>query len=411
MPRQVLSEASIEYLRTLLSTDFEPFHHRRILSVSTYSSSADSEATIELPEYLDSHETLLYCDLSPEVATIIWSAYQRQVEDFGEDQIDLLETICTFIESRPVDAFAENEGWENVLQELGANGDMSKRILDPYWVDVRLLQSAKEWVVFIVRERLVFLESLNSLFKSCADRARQTGPAQSETSVSSSRTVRTSSTSTMQSLPPVGTFKAASSPHTTSGATTQGNPAEESRTFFKGGTMARLRVGEGPGGRIERLRSMPPGDFSGEIGGLYFTKHRQVAWEYAQRVAHFVDGRATIPVAVLSIEIPNDLLSATYQLVGPEWRTFVYLNRRGELEKIAAEFSHVHDFDWLEGPVCGQETAVVERMESAEELQVMKLGLGSAHQFWTGKQPMYQKLQQRSQSSVVLEQVHPTRKR
>lgn len=81
MTRRVISVESFEYLKEKHSQNFQiASDQRTILSVSTYSSSSDSDATIAVTEILYSLETLLYCDLSPQAADNIWADYEANIE-------------------------------------------------------------------------------------------------------------------------------------------------------------------------------------------------------------------------------------------------------------------------------------------------------------------------------------------
>lgn len=181
---------------------------------------------------------------------------------------------------------------------------------------MRLRHSAKEWVLFIVGERFDFLSSLDSILRSHA--RESTKPASRPPPA-----IPPDSSKAPQAMPPSGLFKGPSASNISASSSTPPAQDDNSRTFSKGCLPSRLQRAQGAGAELTSLLSSPPGDFSFNIGGSYFTKQRQVAWQYSQMAAHFVDGRQTIPVAILSIKIPNDLLSSAYQLVGDEWRRFV----------------------------------------------------------------------------------------
>lgn len=141
-------------------------------------------------------------------------------------------------------------------------------------------------------------------------------------------------------------------------------------------------------------------------GGLCLSKHRQVAWESAQIAAHFVDGRHQLPVGILSISIPVDLLTNAYTVVGDEWRSYVWTNRRVELNDLKT-FIHLEEYDWLQGPICSQATGVVERLTSKEDIIPMKFENTTGHQIWTGKPRMLIALQERAQPTIKVEEIRP----
>lgn len=194
-------------------------------------------------------------------------------------------------------------------------------------------------------------------------------------SVSDNQTASSaSSTSKPLKLPSSGTFVAPSNTKVATSTQETVTPAENRQVFYKSGFMHRLRSAEGPDKEMyPSLLSTPPGDFRGETGGLYLWKHRQVAWEYAQMAAHFGDGRRQLPVGILSISIPVDLLTNAYTIVGDEWRSYVWTNRLVKLKDLE-QFSHLEEYDWLQGPICAQATEVVQRLTSKEEIIFMKFG-------------------------------------
>jgi hypothetical protein len=401
MPRELLSKESLDYL-----SKAHLVHGRRVLSVSSYSSdSTSSQATIDLPDHLYSYDTLIFCDFNSTVASHIIKGYESAVAAFGEDSVDFREIIKNVIECSRADVCFEDNDWETALFELGANPHLINRILDPFWKDVRLCRTAKEWLWFVVDSRLAFLESLNSSIRAHGQKSQ---PRQAKTSVSASHGASSSSsTSKSLKLPPSGFFAAPSQLKVATSTQETDTPAENSQVFYKGDLMHRLRSSEGPNKKIfPSLTSTPPGDFHALVGGLYLSKHRQVAWEYAQMAAHFVDGRHQLPVGILSISIPVDLLANAYTVVGDEWRSYVWSNRRVELDHLEP-FIHLEEYHWLQGPVCSQATGVVERLSSKEEITPMKFENTTADQIWTGKPRMLIALQERAQPTIRVEEIHP----
>lgn len=89
MPKKLLSKESVDYL-----TKAHLVHDRRLLPVSSYSNgSTSSETTIDLPDYLYSYDSLIFCDFNPTMASFIVKGYESAVEGFGEDAIDFRDTI------------------------------------------------------------------------------------------------------------------------------------------------------------------------------------------------------------------------------------------------------------------------------------------------------------------------------
>lgn len=150
---------------------------RRVLSVSSYSTdSTSSDSSIVIPEELYSLETLLFCNLNPTMASYIFNVYQSAVQTSGEDCVDFGRMMRTAIHTTKADAFVEDDEWEKALSKLGGNQHLINRVMDPFWKDVRLSRSAKEWILFIVSSRLDFLELLDAGIR---ERARNEAAKQS----------------------------------------------------------------------------------------------------------------------------------------------------------------------------------------------------------------------------------------
>lgn len=124
MLRKCFSKESLNYL-----SEAHLVHGRRVLSVFLYSSgSTSSQSTIDLPQYLYSYDTLIFCDLNLTVASFIFKGYESAVEGSSE----------SFVDFREADAYFEDNDWETALFELGANSHLINRMLDFFWKDVRL---------------------------------------------------------------------------------------------------------------------------------------------------------------------------------------------------------------------------------------------------------------------------------
>lgn len=408
MPRTLLSDECVEYLSATKPQMYQVVDGRRLLSVSSYSICAiDSQDTIELPEYLYSYETLIFCDMNSRMADVIYKAYSNNVDAYGEDHVDFAETIKDFIQRDPsVNASSEGDDWKEILETLGGNAHLIDRVLDPYWKDVRLSRSAQEWIWFIVSSRLSFLLSLNDIIKSYArQKLEKRAPLSSQKSQQSSSA---SSSKSSQKVPPSSTFVAVSGKSAAESLQPSSVSDVNRRTFYKGGLLHRLKAAAGLGKTIvPSLLSTPPGDFHISTGGLYFSKHWQAAWSYAQMAARFVDGRQQLPVGILSVDIPAELLTNVYTIVGHESRALIWANRGGRFFESQERFAYLDEYDWIQGPVCTQGTDVVTRMESPEEIQLLKFGSETAHQIWTGKGAIWARLQKEAQPSIRVEEIHP----
>lgn len=398
MPFPLLSDESMGYLT---ANNF--IQDRRILSVASYSSGSNSsESSIQVPDQLHSYETLIFCDFNPFTASNLFNAYQRAVSEFGEDRVDFEWYMETAISAAKADAYLEEDDWVTALQQLGGNQHLINRLMDPHWKETRLLETAKSWMWFIISSRYEWLQLLDANIK---ERARKASAKAKQGKLVLSHAhpdppePSSSSPSKLSMVPSKG--KAAISTEKTA------KPVEPYQTFYKGGLLERLQTAEGPGKSIlPRLLSSSLGDFDAQIGGLYLSKHRQVAWEYARMSASIIDGRNVLETGILSINIPISLLANSYSVAGNEWRAFVFANRRQDFQTLV-RMDYMTEYDWLQGPVCEQATEAVRRMSSSEGLTLMKFGGETAHQIWTGKTRMLLAVQERAQPSITVEKIFP----
>ncbi|MCJ1462976.1 hypothetical protein MMC07_001580 [Pseudocyphellaria aurata] len=336
-------------------------------------------------------------------ASLIFKGYESAVMGFGEDFVDFRKMIKNVIECSKADACLEGDDWENALFELGASSQLVNRILDPHWKAVRLCRTAKEWIWFVVSSRLEYLELLDSSTRAHQQRGQPMQVEGSDLFSDAAEEAPSASSSQLVEHPQSRATSATSTQNPTAAG-------ENSQVFYKGGLLHRLRAAEGPNNNMfPSLTSTPPVDFHPTDGGFYLTKYQQTAWEYARMTAHFVDGqRQQVPVGILSIRIPVDLLTNSYTFVGDEWRSYVWANRRGDVRSFRM-FTHLQDYDWLQGPICAQATMVVQRLTSPAELQSMRSGNTTSHQIWTRNMDMLFALEEKAQPTIRVEEIHPGR--
>jgi hypothetical protein len=154
--------------------------------------------------------------------------------------------------------------------------------------------------------------------------------------------------------------------------------------------VSQLELLYGPDGKltIERLISTPPGDFDTPgRAGLYFTKQEQLAYEYAEWAKQVVDGNV-VPVGILCVAIPNNLLHSIVEVVGDNWRRYVWHCRHQLLPP--QDLEHLATFQWITGPFCRQSNNRVSRLSNNSELTIWKLERGeAASQHFTSSAQMF----------------------
>jgi len=162
--------------------------------------------------------------------------------------------------------------------------------------------------------------------------------------------------------------------------------------FYKGGALERLELSKPIYSKLDirQLGSNPPGDFSNEKRGVYFTTDYQVAWQYANLAARIVDGEV-IPVGIFTVAIPLTMLDNNYHLFGDEWRHFVWANRR--TLNCPSDLEGVYEYEWIQGGLTHQANATVQTLTDVSELQPWKLDGGeAASQWYTQKRDVYERL-------------------
>lgn len=153
--------------------------------------------------------------------------------------------------------------------------------------------------------------------------------------------------------------------------------------FYKGGALGRLESVFRADGSLDfvALGSTPPTEFSYYIKGLYLTKQAEVAWKYAQWAAQVVDGKV-VPIGILQVAIPIPLLASTYELVGSDWRAYVWACRYQERAP-PKNMDFISNYKWIVGPLCKQGQHQIKKMKDASELVMWRLDSGQpAHQVY-----------------------------
>lgn len=141
MSTKVLSESALEKLVALGS----PIRYEngwRSISCASYmcGSSNDSGATIELPDELDSVETLQFLGFTITAASTIWQRFVNAEEDYPARE--LLKFARTYVRAGN-NAYDEGDDWSAALDSMGATEKLRGRILTPGHEDVRLSRTAR----------------------------------------------------------------------------------------------------------------------------------------------------------------------------------------------------------------------------------------------------------------------------
>ena len=378
----------------------------RTVSTSSYmsesSSSSDSASVVLLPDRLDSVETVEFLEFENERARKLfdhWTDYESQYPGHA----DLLDVIKHHVRHFPLPVSehdTDDAAWILGLDTLGCTEVFRSRLLDPAVKKMRLARTIRECVLEMIDIRYDFLTSIDLTIKTPAKGVKRqssrfilnkfvTNPVKNR-SASQSEDLAASS----QGGPSVAT---ASEPAPIA--------VEGCQMFYKGGNLERLNRLQLLDGRLDfiQIASTPPGDFSGRTTGLYFTKHPEVAYQYAVWAAA-LGGSSPIRVGILRVAIPNTLLASMYSLYGDDWRAFVWECRHQRLPP--PELRITETYQWLIGPITHQSNARVAKMQDMSELEIWKLhGNETAQQIFTSSNSMIELLAEHCVGNVWIEQL------
>ena len=397
--RPVLSKASIEFLNSIDDPAKLQSGKRQVSNTSYMTEESWSSAeTVQLPEFLESAETLEFLEFAPDKAVSLFQNYTDANAEFGPQPASLKDAALLAIQWHPQNATGLDDDWETCLREMGISRSLIRRLMDPYWTDWRLRASAKEWVSYVIEERYLFLQTIDTVIGHSQKTHQHTkklsgfsGPSLPSATLGN---VNVAGPSKDQPKSVVATCV----PHLP-------HQMEDHLILYKGGSRPRLRrIFQADGSlKFNALDSSPPGDFSGEIGGLYFAKQHQVAWRFAQWAHRLVDGNV-VPIAILRVAFPNDVFASSCDVVGDQWKRFVWANRRKDPPSEDAQ--HLDSFDWIIGPICPTSNDVVEDLSDVSQLKVLRMvNQDAATQYWTKNQRSLN-LNERCVGKVWIEEVN-----
>jgi hypothetical protein len=351
---RVFSEEALVILRSR-GDNPQLVNNRRAVSNTSYISadSLDSQATVEIPDILESVETLQFLEFNLSTANFIFRNF-TDIKFTDPGRAHILHSAKDHIRSTSGDALDHDSDaeWISVMQRIGLSSNYQSRIMHAELSDMRRMASAKEWALEMVELRYEFLLQLDAVIKVPA---RGIGKKVSHMSLDGrlqpGRPEIPARGSSSKAVPKLKNFI----PPEASAASAEYPPDElpGHRIFLKGGAMHRLQRVFTDDGQLlfSNICSNPPGDFSRITGGLYMTKNPQVAWRYAQWAKKLVDGNV-VPVGIMTVAVPAELLASMKELYG-EWRRFVWVNRKGS-EPLPKDLEYLEDFQWLVGPVCSK---------------------------------------------------------
>ena len=390
---RVLSEVSLDILRTRGNDITVSNGTRKIYNTSYFpEGSLVSPTIVEIPEYLQSLETIHFMEFRGNTAETIYSDYLANRELFPGREHNVLKNAKRLVSYKyDRQGMQDSSNWVQNIFDLGLSSKFRERMMDPEYEDMRISRSLKEWVFELLDNRYGFLQTLDSVVRT--PEPLILGRKSSRLGLDGK--LHTKPGPDISPRPEIGHFtpQQKSIAHAIEAPPTA---LPEHTTLWKAGTRHRLDSLIQSDGSLcfLNLASDPPGDFSSMLSrGLYLTKHEEVAWKYAQWAAKLLN-HTVVPVGFLRVAVPNQLLHSQKELFGDEWRQFVFANRGGML-KLPSSLTYVPEYQWLVGPLCHNSTVQVKAMKDPSELTLLKLqgsrgtGPQTASQHYTGQPSMF----------------------
>ncbi|KAI9828335.1 MAG: hypothetical protein M1832_002763 [Thelocarpon impressellum] len=341
------------------------------------------ETLIEVPDVLDSKETLIFIGLTDAAAEARWQAYLKAFNSpddeegyrrlFGEPRV--ITFACTAIEDSGPDGYHDDEDWDGKMRAWGINRRLRTAIMDPEYMDVRLTQTLKFWVLQALETEYDALARLRDDFhqemmweQRQMSRASSRKPGYSFSGDSArppgELSVASSTGTAGSSLGLAGSSTAATG--SSAGPATTNHPSAEEHAashveavgvrprqlpghtmIYRGTSISRCKEAyDAETGRLdlEPLRSRPPGDFSGSKLTLYFTTQEETARRYvrfSENCQHL-----NLTYAIFQLAVPDALLDGPLkpynlwfsQSDSCDWKRAVWVSRSSK------------DFHELTGP-------------------------------------------------------------
>ncbi|KAL9118352.1 MAG: hypothetical protein Q9187_005106 [Circinaria calcarea] len=282
-------------------------------SGSSHDSGYSSDYIVDIPEQLESVQTLRFMGFDEEAAGNIWTRWAELSKD--PDFPDEFQTMAdAYIGSIKVDAEDETDNWHAVLRQLGISKELIDVIMIPEYSDLRMTASAKYWLrdTFAMRFRSLLgmqqasTTRIRALMKERASRAQR-------------------------QRKPGGTFSAGRDPipNVQTGIATP-NFTPGTTKLWRGGDQELINLARDQNTEANNLRTQDayvrPTDFQGRAPLLYFTLDRTTGVRYAKWAALKSNGLG----ALLYMEVPNSVLQSMdpYTLQDDEWKQIVWHSRR-----------------------------------------------------------------------------------
>ena len=161
---KVFSEESLHILRvrgndTTVRSGFHGVSNTSYASES----SVDYQATVYIPEDLESIETLHFLEFVPDTASMIWNSLllRRQKEPHRADNLNEAKKHISACE----DAIWVGDDWIGTMEAMGLDKSFQARLMHPRFDDMRLSATLKDSVYDMLDMRFEFLSNLDDVVK------------------------------------------------------------------------------------------------------------------------------------------------------------------------------------------------------------------------------------------------------
>lgn len=125
-----------------------------------------------------------------------------------------------------------------------------------------------------------------------------------------------------------------------------------------------FRAGNVPGRQytLDRMYVGPPSDFSTKPNVVYFTQQEELATEFTMYARGRL-GETEVPVGMIYVVVPDDLLSGATSIFGSGWSEFVWWNRLGA--QIPEHLKVYEHSDILIGPMLRKTNNTLKKFHNA----------------------------------------------
>lgn len=169
----VLSDTSLQFLQKA-GNDITIHRGVRTIALRTISPHP-SDDTIDIPDMLNSPESLEFCGLQIEVAHLLHQKWQHDEETlepgtlgYGATLISLARHYIRAMADKK-NALWEGDDWDDALKCMGIKESTRSRILDPDFKDLRLSRSAAEWALDTLERSWEYLDGLEAQIRKLRD--------------------------------------------------------------------------------------------------------------------------------------------------------------------------------------------------------------------------------------------------